>query len=198
MRSQSAQDNAVWAALIAAVMLAYAYLMGTRGISSSSIFNAAVLVFNWTLWLGGFAFLLVAAIGFCGFRGSLLISSVVSAICGLAFVGSNLCRLALGSPRVLNYWIALVFGCLLLKSAHTAWSWYRADAAGAGDRSRSEADADSARHWLRRRQVPSSPPSNEPPHPASFRPTGLPADGSPPPGGYLAALAREEDPPPNP
>jgi len=176
-------------------MLAYAYLLGTRGISSSPVFNAAVLVFNWTLWLGGFAFLLVAVIGFWGLRGSLLISSMVSGMCGLAFVGSSLCRLTLGSPRVFNYWIALAFGCLLLKSAHTAWCWYRAEVAAGEDRPRSEPDADLAGRWFRRRQTPSPPSPPQPPHPASFRPSGLPPDGSPPPGGYLAALAREENPP---
>lgn len=194
--SRLAKENAGWAALVAVVMLVYAS-WGTISTSSNPTYSAAVKVFDWMLWLGGGAFLVVAIIGFFGLRLSLLLSVMACAACGLILAACSVCWIALGSGVDLFDLLALIMGCLLLKSAHTAWSWYRTEVGGGHGMPPAEGGATPVKRWFRRREVvPPAPSPPEPPHPASIRPSGLPDDGSPPPEGYLAALAREDDPPP--
>jgi hypothetical protein len=201
--NQQAKDNAVWAGIAALLMLVYGWRYGTVGISDSGFYNTTVAVFNWMLRIGGIGMAGVAIICFAGLRVGLLIDVLVSGICGLIMVACAGYWLLSGGFGF-NDLLFLAFGGMFLNAARGCWSAYAASGpAAVGGASAVGGPAagggpSAGRGWLgvKPLQPPKPPSPPEPPHPASVRPKTLPEDGQPPPEGYLAALAKEDDEPP--
>ncbi len=200
--NQQAKDNAVWAGIAALLMLLYGWMYGTVGISDSDFYNTTVAIFNWMLRIGGIGMAGVAIICLVGLRIGLLIDVFVSGICGLIMVACAGYWLLSGGFG-LNDLLYLAFGGMFLNAARGCWSAYTASgpaavggAAGGGAVAGGRPSA--GRGWLgvKPLEPPKSPSPAESAHPASVRPKSFPKDGQPPPEGYLAALAKEEDEPP--
>ncbi|MBN2559665.1 MAG: hypothetical protein JXQ75_01875 [Phycisphaerae bacterium] len=195
--SQDAKDNATWAGIAGLLMLVYGWGMGLAGTSDDDFYNTTVAVFDWMLKIGGLCMVVVAVVCFAGQRTGLLIDVLVSGTCGLIMVLCGIYWL-LNDGLYIRYMLYIVFGGMFLKAARDCWlSYFASGAVPTGDAATNGAGG---RGWLGVKPLeppkPPNPPKAEAPHPASIRPKSLPKDGEPPPEGYLAALAKEEDEPP--
>ena len=200
MKNEHASQNAAYAAIAALCMLGFGWFNKLSGISSDKFYNTTVELFSWTLRIGGFAMLAVAVLCFASLRVGLLVDVFVSGICGAIIAGCALYWLVHGfagggfDPWDLLY---LIFGGMFLNAAKSCWISYTATApptAPGGDEQRAPQVVPV--HSKSKAVPAETPQPEEPVHPASIRPTSMDANDDPPPGGYLAALAREQDKPP--
>ncbi len=186
-----AKDNAIWAGVAALLMLYFGWGSGLVGISDDAFYNATVAVFVWMLRIGGICMLVVTGVCLLGLRVGLLLDAGVSGLCGLVLVlcgGYWTLHDGFGLQDVLY----IVFGFMFLGTARSHWVAF------------TQSGSDAPREGPSRRGLfgikplaPPEPPTKpEPPHPASIRPKSLPESGEPPPDGYLAAMAHEDEEPP--
>lgn len=173
-----ARQNAFWAGLAALMMLYFGWVKTGEGISGNAFYDTSVDVFYWMLKIGGILMLIVSAMCGTGVRAGLLLDVVVSGICGSVMV---FCGVYWGVNNGIDmyYLLYAVFGVMFLGSAKSCWVSYHASRPPPPD------------------VGPVVAPPPEPVHPASIHPASLPDDTqAPPPEGYLAALAKEDDDPP--
>jgi len=161
-------------------MLFFGWMYAAEGISASPFFNAMVAIFYWTLRVGGALMWVVAGICYLGSRAGLLADVIVTGTSGVIMVVYGLSGITVGLG--INQILAIVFGATLIHAARGSFAVYRIS-----EKSQWPSAA-----------VPSSAPVAAPIHPASIHPPTLPnEDEPPPPEGFLAALAREDDEPPS-
>jgi hypothetical protein len=175
----TSRQNAVQSGIAAVMMLIFGWAFASKGISSSAFYNATVAVFYWSLRIGGIGLAIAAALCAANLRVGLLIDAVVSGLCGALMALIAVYWLIDAGGFDLQLFIYLIFGGGFMSAAVSAMRSYRA----------MESESGRARAY--------TAPVAEPVHPASIRPAALPKDGEPPPPeGYLAALAKEQDEPP--
>jgi len=188
------QQNASVAGFAALLVLFFGWFQTAVG-TSTPFYNFTVDAFYWILKIGGFFLLAVAGLCLAGRREGLLLDVFVSGIIGAALVLCGAYWAFAGGSVSVYYLIYMVFGAMFLGAAKTCWVSY-----GAGhvhDHAVSQPPAPPVAGPNRRpKPVAVAKPVEPAVHPASIRPSSMPADGSAPPGGYLAALAREKDEPP--
>ena len=189
--NQHAKNNAMWVGIAALLMLYFGWFAGTVGVSDNEFYNTTVDVFNWMLRIGGICLLIVAILCFARARIGLLFDAVISGIVGLIMTLCAAYWLACGGV-VLQYLVYLFFGGLFLNAARGSWIAYAASGP------ESTVASSGGRGWfgVKPLEPPQPEPEPEPPHPASIRPKSLPDGDEPPPDGYLASLAKEDDEPP--
>ena len=177
------------AAFSAAVMLLVGFYFGRTGISDSALYNTAVAATTWSMRLGGLGMVVVALLCYSGQRLGLLLDAVVGlGAGGLIAAASLLCilmDLGRGKSLDVNDLIFTIVGFGTAAAARGSWALYRGSDPGTPSSSAPRAGS---------RGAPPAPPAAEPVHPASIRPASLQGD-APPPQGYLAALAREDESP---
>lgn len=198
--NRDAKDNAVWTGIAAVLMLAYGWGIGLRGTSDSEFHNATVAVFTWMLRTGGIALAAVTVVCALGWRVGLLFDAIVSGICGLIMAACAIYWLTTRGFG-LHYLLYLLFGGLFLSAARGCWRAYWLAARPAMSKPPPAPPAAPPRKWLGIETLEpprplTPPPKAEPPHPASIRPKSLGEGNQPPPEGYLAALAKEDEQPP--
>jgi len=174
------------AAFSAVIMLLVGFGLALKGVSSNQTYNLAVATTTWAMRIGGVGLALTAAVCYSGARIGFLLDAIVGIGAGvLIFLGAATC-VVLGKSISLNDIIFCFIGLSAAGAARNSWALFRstADRADSGEAS-----------WFGRKarqDAPASPPMPEPVHPASIRPSSLSSE-TPPPGGYLAALAREDE-----
>lgn len=190
--NRHAKSNAIWTGIAALMMLYFGWGSSLVGTSENAFYNTTVDIFTWTLRVGGICLVVVSAVCLAGLRVGLLLDALASGITGLSFVLCAAYWLAAGGGFDINDLLILIFGGMFLKSARECWTAYAASAADV------QAAAPTNRGWfgVKPLEPPKPPAKPEPPHPASIRPKSIPEGGEPPPGGYLAALAKEDEEPP--
>jgi hypothetical protein len=197
--NRDAKDNAVWAGVAAVLMLGYGWGMAGWIIPSDAgeTYRLLVHVFDWMLKIGGIAMAVVTVVCALGWRVGLLLDVLVSGICGLIMAGCPLYWL-LTRGLALTYLVYILFGVLFLGAARGCWQAYRLAGCPVGPAPPPAPPAAPPRKWLgiETLEPPKPPPKAEPPHPASIRPKSLGEGDQPPPEGYLAALAKEDEQPP--
>jgi hypothetical protein len=209
MRNPHAVTNAAYAGIAALMMLFFGWFYGLSGISSNAFYNLTVDVFTWTLRIGGLAMLAVAIVCYTGQTVGLLLDAIVSGLCGAIIFGCGAYWLIdglQGGGISINYLLYVIFGGMFLNSARANWQHWAASARPSDGFNASPPAVpldQSTRTALPRRlrargdsPKPEPPNQPEPVHPASVRPESLTDETGPPPGGYLAALAREKEKPP--
>jgi hypothetical protein len=195
--NRDAKDNAMWAGIAALLMLVYGWGFAAKGISDNEFYNVTVAIFYWMLRIGGIAMVVVTVVCALGRPFGLLLDTFVSGICGLIMVACPAYWL-LAEGLFINYLMYLVFGVLFLGAARGCWQAYRLAGRPVGSAPPPAPPAAPPRKWLgiETLEPPKPPPKAEPPHPASIRPMSLGEGDQPPPEGYLAALAKEDEQPP--
>lgn len=178
------------AAFSALIMLLVGFWMSLKGVSSNQVYNIAVATTTWAMRIGGIGMVIVAIMCFAGMRIGFLLDAIVGMGAGmLIFVASAAC-IVLGRGIDIRDIIFCVVGLGAAGAARNSWALYRAAPVGAG--------GDSGGGWFggksTKRAIPDAPKPPEPVHPASVRPSAMGSE-NPPPGGYLAALAREDEKP---
>ena len=175
------------AAFSALIMLVVGFGFALKGVSSNQTYNIAVATTTWAMRIGGIGMATAAAACYAGSRVGFLIDAIVGIGAGvLIFVGSATC-LILGRGFDIRDIVFCFIGLSAAGAARNSWALYRSttgDSVSPGGSS-----------WFGgalRQKTPVPPPTPEPIHPASIRPASLSSD-TPPPGGYLAALAREDE-----
>ena len=174
------------AAFSAFIMLIVGFGFALKGISSNQTYNAAVATTTWAMRIGGLGMVLVAAVCFAEQRIGFLLDAIIGMGSGvLIFVASAMC-IVLGRGFDIRDAMFCFIGLLAAGAARNSWGLYRSTA--------SQSAGGSSSGWFGGRSskqaAPVAPPPPEPIHPASVRPASLASD-TPPPGGYLAALGRE-------
>lgn len=182
--SQQARRNAGYAAIAGLVLLAYGLVTtpvfhvdevsGTE--EGYELFNASLHVFYAMLRFGGGALILTAGLCFAGIRFGILVSGVITGLCGLIMLACGGYWVSIDG-WVLSDILYLLFGFIFVRDAYLTLSLFRM-----GEPVPAQA---------------ATPVYDEPPHPAGVHPESLPRDGEPPPAdGYLAALSKEDEEPP--
>lgn len=166
------------AAFSAVIMLIVGFGLALKGVSSNQTYNLAVATTTWAMRIGGIGLALTAAVCYAGARVGFLLDAIVGIGAGaLIFLGAATC-IVLGKRISLNDIIFCFIGLTAAGAARNSLALYRSTAGAEGGGSGTTA--------------PTTPPAPEPIHPASIRPSSLSSE-TPPPGGYLAALAREDE-----
>lgn len=185
---ESARRNAVFTLLAGLVLLLFGFWQQpVYGGDDETFYNGTVDAFFWMLRIGGFAFVVVAAVSFAGLRTGLMLDAVASAVCGIVML---LCGLYWTVKTEINLQdvLFIFFGVLFIRAARISWKAFGESGGPAETGVPAEVGAGSGQ----------AATSAEPPHPASVHPESLPREGeAPPPEGYLAALSNEEGKPPD-
>lgn len=202
--NQDAKDNAAWTGFAALLMLAYGYLATgwSYPAGATAFYLFTLSLFDWMLKIGGICLLATAVVCMFGLRLGLLLDTIVSGVCGLIMI---LCAgtWTLSGGFGLFAALCLIFGGIYINAARGALASYLASASQGALPATAPAGepAPAPRRWFGSPTPPPPakppPPKAEAPHPATVRPKSLSADGAPPPEGYLAALAKEDEEPPN-
>lgn len=178
------------AAFSAVIMLIVGFGFALKGVSSNQTYNVAVATTTWAMRIGGIGLGVVAAVCYSGARVGFLLDAIVGIGAGATiFLGAATC-LVLGKVLDIHDIIFCFIGLTAAGAARNSWALYRSTANQDGGRGAGYFSNSGGR----RAATPPVPPAPEPIHPASVRPASL-ASESPPPGGYLAALARENEKP---
>lgn len=136
-------------------------------------------ILNYTMLVGGIAYLAIAMACTTGRLIFFLIDAIVTIVVGAVMLFAGLSWLSITKSIGLYEILFVMFGMYFLRSGYIGFVQYRVLAAGRGTHRVAEA---------------STPPEPQAPHPASLPSDALPKDGDPPPEeGYLAALAKEKD-----
>ncbi len=181
--SQQARRNAGYAAIAGLVLLAYGlatepiFRLSDAGTQEGyELYNTSLRVFYAMLQFGGGALIITAGICFAGKRIGILLSGILTAICGLILIACGGYWTSIDGFN-LSHGLFLLFGLIFVRDAYISISLY-----GKGEPGPVQAAA---------------PQKQEPPHPAGIHPESLPREGEPPPpDGYLAALSKEDKEPP--
>ena len=178
------------AAFYAFIMLIVGFGFALKGISSNQTYNAAVATTTWAMRIGGLGLAVVAVVCYAEQRIGFLLDAIIGMGSGvLIFVASAMC-IVLGRGFDIQDLMFCLIGLLAAGAARNSWGLYRSTALHSA--------GGSTGGWLggssSKQAAAASPPPPEPVHPASIRPASLASD-TPPPGGYLAALAREKEKP---
>lgn len=189
--NQYARQNGFYALVASLLMLYYGFGPGLwSGFDHGQIYSASFHVFNWVLKGGGLCLLAVAAFSFTGSRLALLFDFLVTGVSGTLMALCAACWTIFERAVDLQNLLVLVFGAMFIRSALGSWSAYGAATRRIDDTAPGRREPAS---------VPKAIAKPTPVHPASVHPKSLPRHGEPPPEeGYLAALAREDEDPPEP
>lgn len=183
--SDSLRSNGPYSLIPAGLMLYFGWFVLTPWEQPDSFLQTTGNILCWTLRYGGIGMGLVALLYFAGQPAARPLETVVSGLSGLLMIfcgGYGVVRSGVGNFQAVLY---VVFGLMFLREARQAWRVHAAIRMNSGPENIVAAA----------RPVSSLP--EEAPHPASIRPASLAdADRSPPPEGYLDALAKEDDKPP--
>lgn len=194
--------NAGFAALL---MLFFGYMrLGTKGTSTSALYNFSVPALAWTLLIGGALLAIAAFLTKQDIHVGLLLDSGTSALCGLIFLAIGLFWTVRDGVNLDS--LLIIFGVIFLRSAKEVWSLYRL---GPDVELIDEATAVSGfpvdviplnrpREIKVKMRAAHDPPQHESPNapaaplpPAAVSDPALPKPHEPPPpDGYLAALGR--------
>ncbi len=190
-----AKENAFFTAVAGLVLLAYGWLGGgLQGVHDRGpVYDASFVLFSIILKYGGAVMLAVGAWQYTGQSLSILADAIVSGLCGLTLFFCGITWIVMErSIAYLNNILVPVVSIFLMRNAAASFAaWRRAEKQGVVPRARPATSAAPRAE----RVEPAAPPA---PHPASLASSALPKDGEPPPDeGYLAALAREKQEPPN-
>jgi len=102
----------------------YLYSGNYRGVTDSQVYNASVVVFVWTLLVGGAAMLLSAVLCLLQSRWALLFDAVATGSIGALLLVIGVIQITSGGAD-LNTILMLVFGVMFLRSASISWGGYR-------------------------------------------------------------------------
>lgn len=181
--NEQARQNAFRAGIAALVMIYYGWFTGWLiPADASAFYEQLIVVFDWTLKLGGIAFGLTCLLCLAGLRAGLLLDVFVSGICGIVLVVCPAYWLFHDGIDLQNI-LYLIVGLFFIGSARHSWTAF-------AETFRTDPKPPLA---TTAQPVAREP---EPVHPASIHPAALPGEDEPPPEeGYLAALSKEPDEP---
>jgi len=179
------------AAITALIMLVVGFGLALKGISSNQTYNVAVATTTWAMRIGGLGMVAAAVVCFAGVREGLLLDAIVGMGAGMLIAVASATCIVLGSGIDIRDLVFCIVGLGAAGAARRSWALYRSMPSKSGDGS---LVAGLFRGRSSRSAAPVVSPEPEPIHPASVRPASL-ASETPPPGGYLAALAREDERP---
>ncbi len=177
--NRHAKDNAGFSLTAGLILLAFGFYFGIGSyIDHGPFYVFLIHLFRWTVRLSGFAFLVIAGISWMGHRVGLLLDAIVSALCGGVMVGCVIGWMFFERGLDLINVVSVLLGLMLLRSGYTNLLVFRESASDPG------------------RPRGAFPTIVQ--QPLNISSTVLPKEGEPPPPeGYLAALAKEKDDPPN-
>lgn len=177
------------AAFSALIMLLVGFWIVFEGDKSKPAYDVAVAASTWSMRLGGFGLGVTAVVCYAGRRVGLLLDAIIGIGAGALIVVSSITCMVLVAGFSIHRIVFCLIGLSAAGAARNSWALFRTGANGF--------DSDGGSSWFggaTKRKLTPPPPAPEPLHPASIRPASLSSE-SPPPGGYLAALAREDERP---